>query len=181
MSSSTPRSPREDGDSVTIGIVLRPHGIRGEVVVEPLTDNQNRFASLDEVRVVRPSGLSAQLKVVSMFPHKGRLVIQFAGISSIDAAETLRAAELRIPLALLPGLPEGSYYHHELKGLDVLVESGASIGKVKELWETGATPVLVIHDDAGHETLLPMVDAFILEVNVKGGFMRVRAAGTVSS
>lgn len=181
MNSSPPRSPREDADSVTIGIVLRPHGIRGEVVVEPLTDNENRFASLADVRVVRPSGSSARLKVASMFPHKGRLVIQFEGIASIEDAETLRAAELRIPIASLPPLPTGSYYHHELKGLDVLVESGDSIGTVTDLWETGATPVLVIHDAEARETLLPMVDAFILEVDVKGGFMKVKAAGTVRS
>jgi len=181
LNTHPPRSPKEDADSVTIGIVLRPHGIRGEVVVEPLTDNENRFASLDEVRVVRPSGASSRLKVGSMFPHKGRLVIRFEGITSMDEAESLRAAELRIPVAALPSLPEGSYYHHELRGLTVLVESGASLGAVMDLWETGATPVLVIQDDQGHETLLPMVDAFILEVSVKGGFMRVKAAGTVSS
>lgn len=181
MNSSAPRSPKEDADSVTIGIVLRPHGIRGEVVVESLTDNEDRFAALHDVRVVRPSGSSAQLKVASMFPHKGRLVIQFEGFSSVEDAETLRAAELRIPVASLPSLPPGSYYHHELKGLEVRVESGASIGTVTDLWETGATPVLVIHDQKAHETLLPLVDAFILEVDVKSGFMRVKASGTVRS
>jgi 16S rRNA processing protein RimM len=181
LNSSPPRSPREDADSVTIGIVLRPHGIRGEVVVEPLTDNEERFSTLTEVRLVRPSGSSVVLKVASMFPHKGRLVLQFEGIASIEDAETLRAAELRIPLAALPPLPKGSYYHHELRGLDVRVESGASIGKVTDLWETGATPVLVIQDARARETLLPLVDAYIIEVDVKGGFMKVRAEGTVSS
>jgi len=181
LNSSPPRSPKEDADSVTIGIVLRPHGIRGEVVVEPLTDNEDRFSSLDDVRVVRPSGASTRLKVASMFPHKGRLVIQFVGIGSIEDAETLRAAELRIPIASLPPLPPGSYYHHELRGLDVRVESGDSIGTVTDLWETGATPVLVIHDEKARETLLPLVDAFILEVDVQGGFMKVKASGTVRS
>jgi 16S rRNA processing protein RimM len=181
LNSSPPRSPKEDADSVTIGIVLRPHGIRGEVVVEPLTDNEERFSTLDDVRVVRPSGSSVRLKVASIFPHKGRLVIHFEGIRSIEDAETLRAAELRIPVASLPPLPAGSYYHHELKGLEVRVESGESIGTVTDLWETGATPVLVIHDDKARETLLPLVDAFILQVDVKGGFMRVKASGTVRS
>ncbi len=172
--------PREEADSVTIGVVLRPHGIKGEVVVESLTDNEDRFGSLDEVRLVRPSGSASRFRITSLFPHKGRLVIRFEGISSIEQAETLRGAELRIPIAVLPGLPEGSYYHHELRGLDVRIESGASIGTVTDLWETGATPVLVIHDDEARETLLPLVDAFIIEVNVKEGFMRVKAAGTVS-
>jgi len=180
LNSIPPRSPKEEADSVTIGIVLRAHGIRGEVVVEPLTDNDTRFATLEEVRLVRPSGTATRLRVVSMFPHKSRLVIQFEGIGDIDQAETLRGAELRIPMASLPALPAGSYYHHELRGLDVRVESGASIGKVTSLWETGATPVLVIHDDQNRETLLPLVDAFILEVNVSAGFMRVKASGTVS-
>jgi 16S rRNA processing protein RimM len=181
LNTQPPRSPKEDADSVTIGIVLRPHGIRGEVVVEPLTDNETRFSGLDDVRLVRPSGSSVRLKIASMFPHKGRLVIQFEGIRSIEDAETLRAAELRIPIASLPPLPKGSYYHHELRGLDVRIESGASVGTVRDLWETGAAPVLVIQDDLGLETLLPLVDAFIIEVNVKGGYMRVKASGTVSA
>jgi len=172
--------PREEEGSVTIGVVLRPHALKGEVVVEPLTDNEDRFAHLDEVRVVRPSGSATVFRVASIFPHKGRLVIHFEGVSGIDEAEGLRGAELRIPIASLPHLPAGSYYHHELRGLDVRVESGASIGTVSDLWETGATPVLVIHDDRKRETLLPLVDAFIIEVNVKGGFMRVKASGTVS-
>jgi 16S rRNA processing protein RimM len=150
-------------------------------VVEPLSDNEDRFKTMEQVRLVRPSGSDLNLRVASMFPHKSRLVIQFEGITSIDQAETLRAAELRVPIASLPALPEGSYYHHELKGLDVRVESGAVIGKVTDLWETGATPVLVIHDEKGRETLLPLVDSFVLEVSVKGGFMRVKAAGVVSS
>lgn len=116
-----------------------------------------------------------------MFPHKSRIVVQFEGIASIDDAETLRGAELRIPITALPELPTGSYYHHELRGLEVRTESGSSIGKVTNLWETGATPVLVINDENKRETLLPLVDAFILEVNVKEGFMRVKAEGTVSS
>ncbi len=172
--------PAEDVDSVTIGVVLRPHGVRGEVVVEPLTDNEERFARLEDVRVVRPSGSASRLRVVSMFPHKGRLVIRFEGIGGMDEAESLRGAELRIPIASLPELPKGSYYHHELCGLEVRVESGESIGKVSSLWETGPTPVLVIHDAHQRETLLPLVDAFILEVDVEHGFMRVKAAGTVS-
>ena len=71
-----PRAPKEEADAVTIGVVLRPHGIRGEVVVEPLTDNETRFATLEEVRLVRPSGKDLTLKVASMFPHKARLVVE---------------------------------------------------------------------------------------------------------
>ena len=175
------KPPDEDPDSVTIGVVLRPHGIRGEVVVEPLTDNEERFARLEDVRLVRPSGASSLMRVASMFPHKGRLVIQFGGVGNMDEAESLRGAELRIPMASLPELPAGSYYHHQLKGLEVRVETGASLGTVTDLWETGSTPVLVIRDDEKRETLMPLVDAFILEVNLDQGFMRVKASGTVSS
>ena len=109
--------PDEEEGSVTIGVVLRPHGIKGEVVVEPLTDNEDRFGSLDEVRLVRPSGSASRFRIASLFPHKGRLVIQFEGVSSIEGAEGLRGAELRIPIDTLPKLPAGSYYHHELRGL----------------------------------------------------------------
>ncbi len=173
--------PKEESDSVTIGVVVRPHGLRGEVVVEPLTDNEDRFSQLDQVRLVRPSGEASSRRVLSMFPHKGRLVIHFEGIDQVEDAESLRGSELRIPIESLPELPRGSYYHHQLIGLDVQVETGASIGTVTGLWETGATPVVIVHDSAGKETLLPLVDAFVVEVDVPGRIMRVKAAGTVSS
>jgi len=173
--------PREEADFVTIGVILRPHGIHGEVVVEPLTDNDDRFRSLEEVRVIRPNGTARMLRVSSLFPHKSRLVVQFAGVEDMDQAETLRNAELRVPMSALPELPTGSYYHHELKGLDVVDETGREIGKVSEIWDTGATPVLIIHDAAKRETLFPLVDAFVVSVDVKAGLMRVKAAGTVTS
>ena len=110
-----------------------------------------------------------------------RTVLAIALVGLAPLVARAEVSELRIPLAALPALPEGSYYHHELRGLDVRVETGESIGSVHDLWETGATPVLMIRDAAGKETLLPMVDAFVLEVNVKSGYMRVKAAGTVSS
>lgn len=175
------RTPKEDADSVTIGVILRPHGIRGEVVVEPLTDNETRFATLEAVRVVTPSGRDLRLKVESMFPHKGKLVIGFEGRATRDEAEELRGGELRIPVASLPPLPEGSYYHHELAGLAVRNESGEPIGRVESLWETGATPVLIIKDADGRETLLPLVHQFLVEVNVRGGYLVAKAAGLVRS
>lgn len=165
---------------MTIGVVQRPHGIKGEVVVEPFSDNESRFEDLVEVRVVGPRG-GRMLTVDGFFPHKGRLVIQFDEIRTVEAAEILRGAELRVPLTALPQLPKGSYYHHELKGLDVRIESGESIGVVEDIFETGAAPVLVIRDSSKTESLVPLVDAFILEVDVPGGFMRVKAKGVVRS
>ena len=174
-------APKEEPDFVTIGVVLRPHGIHGEVVVEPLTDNEDRFRTLEDVRVAQPNGKVRHLRVSSMFPHKSRLVIQFQGVADMDQAESLRNAELRVPLSALPTLPAGSYYHHELKGLEVLDETGRSCGRVFDVWETGATPVLVIRDEKARETLLPLVDAFIDSVDVKEGTMRVKARGVVAS
>ena len=77
------RPPDEEADTVTIGVVLRPHGIKGEVVVEPLTDNEDRYGSLEEVRVVRPSGIASSSKCVSwtvgLLGHSATVVDAAAG------------------------------------------------------------------------------------------------------
>jgi len=73
----------------------------------------------------------------------------------------------------IPQLPEGDYYHHQILGLRVVNEEGASLGTVIDILETGANDVCVIHQDSGAEFLLPVTASTILEVNLAQGFMRV--------
>jgi 16S rRNA processing protein RimM len=108
------------------------------------------------------------------WPHKGRFVLKFEGISSIDEAETLRDLELRIPEQDLAVLPAGSYYHHQLVGLAVVDESGAPLGTVAEFLETGAeAPVVVVRGEAG-ELLLPFAEVFFTSIDTGRGRLVVR-------
>lgn len=160
---------------ITIGRVIRPHGIRGEVVVEPLSDTRQRFETLGSVRLARADGTPRDATVEAQFPHQKRRVLKFAGVDTRDEAEALRDARIEIPRASVPALPDGAYYHFELEGLDARDQHGRSIGTVAGVWETGAAaPVLVVRDAAGRETLLPFVDEFVVAVRPEAGRVDVR-------
>jgi 16S rRNA processing protein RimM len=159
-------------DLVAIGRVVKPQGRRGEVLTEPLSDRPDRFPSLKRAFVPGPAGEAREVTVTSCWPHKGRFVLKLEGVDSIDDAETFRGQELRIGDDELARLPEGSYYHHELKGLEAESASGGRLGVVSEILETGAgAPVLVIRDGA-REHLVPLAEEFV-RVNVAEGRMTI--------
>jgi 16S rRNA processing protein RimM len=160
-------------DMVAIGRVVKPQGRKGEVVVEPFSDRPDRFPALKTVNVPGEGGAARALAVESCWPHKGRFVLKLAGIDSITAAETLRGFEVRIGEEELASLPAGSYYHHQLKGLLVVDESGASLGTVQEILVTGGeAPVLSVRKQ-GAETLIPLAEAFVRNVDLGSGRITV--------
>jgi len=157
-------------DMITIGVVVKPQGRKGEVLVEPLSDQPGRFESLRRVFVPVPGGAAARaVAVTDRWPHKGRVVLKLEGVDSIDAAERYRGVELRIGEDELAALPAGSYYHHQLKGLKVEDPQGRPLGAVADVLVTGGeAPVLVVRGGQG-ELMIPMADAFIRQVDLEHG------------
>ena len=154
---------------VAIGRVVKPQGRKGEVVVEPLSDRPDRFPELRRAYVPGPSGEPREVRVAACWPHKGRFVLKLEGVDSIDAAEGYRGLELRIPEEELAALPEGSYYHHQLRGLRAEDESGRAVGTVEDVLEAGGeAPVLVLRGARG-ETMVPLARDFIRTVDLAGG------------
>jgi 16S rRNA processing protein RimM len=166
-------TPPRFADLIAIGRVVRPQGRKGELLTESLSDRPDRFPSLRKVYVPAPLGGAREVYVAGCWPHKGRFVLKLSGVDSIDAAEAYRGLELRIGTDELAALPEGSYYHHELKGLTVEDLEGRPLGTVLDVVETGAgAPVLVINDGPA-ERLLPLADEFVKRVDVSGGRLTV--------
>ena len=170
---------RSFADLVAIGRVVKPQGRKGEVVAAPLSDRPDRFPSLTRVYVPGEAGAAREVTVTSCWPHKGRFVLKFAGVDSIDAAEGYRGLELRIGEEELASLPEGSYYHHQLRGLRVEDTGGRELGTVEELMETGAATVLVVRGSKG-EQLIPLAHRFVMRVDLPGGRLVVSTPETVS-
>lgn len=154
-------------DMVLVGIVTRPHGLRGHVVVRAETD----FA---ESRFERGSVLLAGEGVAVRTPRHlevretrwqgGRLVVAFVGIESIEDAEALGRCELRIEPAALQPLPEGRFYHHDLVGCEVVTVAGEPVGTVARIDEFG-TATLVVGGGRG-EILIPLAAEFCVEIDV---------------
>jgi 16S rRNA processing protein RimM len=159
---------RASDDLVAIGRVVKPQGRKGEVVVAPLSDLPGRFPGLRRVLLRAAEGVR-EVAVTHVWPHKGRYVLKLEGVDSISAAEELRALEVFIREDELPALPEGSYYHHQLRGLRVEDEDGALLGTVTSVLETGGeAPVLEVQGPAG-ERLLPLAESFVKQVDLARG------------
>jgi len=166
-------APREFAELITVGHVMKPQGRHGELLVHPLSDRPGRLPSLKRAFVPGVGTRAREVEVVSCWPHKGRFVLKLLGVDSINDAEGYRGLDLRIDPEQLEALPEGSYYHYQLVGLQAF-QGGRELGRVESLLETGAgAPVLVLRGPSG-ETLLPLASEFVPEIDLARGRMEVR-------
>jgi 16S rRNA processing protein RimM len=133
-----------------VGRVGKPHGLRGEVVIVPITNRAERFA----VGQCMWSG-DRELVIATSRPHQGGRLVRFEGIEDRNAAEALRGATLtaEAPGAALPG----EVWVHEVIGADVRDRTGAVLGRVVAVEANPASDLLVLEGG----TLIPMV--FVVE------------------
>ncbi|HEX6322670.1 MAG TPA: ribosome maturation factor RimM [Vicinamibacterales bacterium] len=146
-------------EMVIVGRIARPHGIRGEVVIDPSTDfPEERFAEGATVFADR-GGAAAPMVVAASRMHAGRPIVRFEAMTSMNDAETLRGLELRVPESALGALGDNAWYHHELLGSAVRTKDGRAVGTVTAIAGPTERSILVI-DGPGGETLVPLVAAF---------------------
>jgi 16S rRNA processing protein RimM len=150
-----------DGPAVVVGTVAKAHGVRGEVAVEVRSDNPDRFA--DGATVYLEDGRA--LTVRSHRSHGDRLLVSFAGVDDRDAAAALRGQALVVPPSMLPPLPEGQWWPHQLLGCSVRTEAGRELGELVDVLPNPANDLWLARDAAGRETLLPAVRDLIVDVD----------------
>jgi len=142
-------------EMAVVGVIARPHGIRGQVIVNPVTDfPEERFAAGSTLFVIR-EGRIETVTVTTSRMHQGRPVIGLEGIGDMDAARELAGVEFRIPVESLTALPEGSYYHHDLIGCVVVTPDGTTVGTVSSVEGDMGNTRLVVQRDSG-ELLIPL-------------------------
>jgi len=167
---------RAFGEMVAVGRVIKPQGRRGELVVQPLSDRPERLPELRRAFVPGPGGSARVIVITGCWPHKGRFVLKLEGVDTIDEAEGYRGLQIRIGEEELAELPAGSYYHHQLRGLRVEDEAGATLGTVSDVLATGGEArVLEVRGPRG-EVLVPLAEAFVRRVDLEGGRIVVAAS-----
>jgi 16S rRNA processing protein RimM len=149
----------------------KPHGIRGEVTVQVLTDApEDRFVPGTEF-AVEPAA-AGPLTVRSARWNKDILLLGFEQVADRNDAETLRGAKLFIETAELEEEDDEGWYEHELVGLEARVE-GTVVGKVSALNTAPAQDLLMITTPAGEEILIPFVEQIVPEVNIGDGYILI--------
>lgn len=129
---------------VVVGRIARPHGLRGEVLIQSETDfPEVRFAE-GATLYARQGAEVVALEVDRARVHAGRPLIGFRGVDSLDAVERLGHGDLRIPEADLAPLPDGEYYWYQYVGAPVQTEDGTAVGQVVRVDPTGGSGVLVV-------------------------------------
>ncbi|QSB17424.1 ribosome maturation factor RimM [Natronosporangium hydrolyticum] len=159
---------------LTIGRIVRPHGVRGEVVVEVATDEPTQRYAVGAVLGAKPPTdtvvAPATLRVAGARPHQGRLIVAFEGVADRDAAERLRGVLLRVESGELPApVDPEEFLDHQLEGLAVVTVAGESVGTVLRVDHAPAADLLVVSRPAGGTALVPFVTAIVPEVDLDGG------------
>ena len=161
-----------DLNFVTIARIVKTRGIRGEVVADLLTDVPTRFSLLSQVRVWSPEKPHWE-KLEEYWFHKGRVVLRFAGRDRPEDVQELLGGEVQVPEADRVSLPVDTYYHSDLVGCQIL-EDNQSLGTVTEIFEAGpAGSNLVVRSREGKELMIPMVRAFIQEIDIEEATIKV--------
>ncbi len=152
-------------DWVTIALLGKPRGNKGELQATSLSDSPGRFEGLARVFLFRDDANLGEYFVESSWWHDGKLVLKFGGIDSISAAEPLAYAEVRVPFAERAPLEEGVHYQSDLVGCELVDErSGQTLGRVTG-WEDLGGPLLMEIDE---DWLVPYTPAICTEVDVTG-------------
>ncbi len=158
-------------DYFRIGVVTKPHGLKGEMRVFPVTEDAHRFLTLKTVFVERNS-VKTEMKVRSARLQKNMVLLALDGVDTVEAAQTYTNAVLYVDREHAIPLDDGEYYVPDLIGMDVVAEDGTPVGKLSEVMETGANDVYVVKGDTEH--LIPAVKEFVKSVDTAGGVMTVR-------
>jgi 16S rRNA processing protein RimM len=155
-----------------VGIVVRAHGLRGELVVDVRTDSpQERFAAGAVLKRAGADGVGlGVLTVETARPHSGRLLVRFAEAPDRDAAEALRGSRLLVdPAALPPPADPDEFHVHQLEGLPVELVDGTTVGTVREVVHGPGGELLVLARPDAPDALVPFVRAIVPTVDLDGG------------
>lgn len=156
---------------LTVGRVVKAHGIHGELVVEIRTDDPAaRFAPGNALRAKDPRGGAAELDCVveTAREHGGRLLLRLAGVHDRHGADALRGRLFVVDSGDLPPIDEpDTYYDHQLEGLRVRTTTGQDVGVVAEVLHTGAGELLAVNSGPdATQVLVPFVAAIVTSVSL---------------
>lgn len=166
-----------------VGRIARPHGIRGEVIVEVRTDDPDERFAPGKVLVTDPGAMPSQatddpaayqvpdrLTIEEVRAHQGRLIVGFEGIYDRNVAEALRGVLLCVDSSEVgPPTDPDEFHDHQLVGLTAVTPAGETLGEVARIDHAPASDLLVLRRPEGRTALVPFVKAIVPEVDLTTG------------
>src|SRR5580658_6786662 len=161
---------------VALGAVARPHGVRGELRVQPFNRDSELLLALDEVLLRDREGTEHEVSVEFARRANDAILMKLHSVDDRDVADTLRGAMVCARREAFPPLAEGEFYVCDLQGARVVVRDGESpeweLGNVRELrtYPTVDT-ILVDANDGGGPWEAPLVDSVVRSIDVQGNLV----------
>ncbi|MFT2010101.1 ribosome maturation factor RimM [Pontibacter sp. 13R65] len=168
-------------DCFLLGYIVKTHGTKGQVVAFFDVDYPEDYDDLESV-FLEQGGRLVPFFIEDMEPQqKGRFIIRFEEVKTMEQAEKLRNTALYLPLDELPELEEGQFYFHDVIGYKVVDENHGELGTVKDFYDMPQQQLMAM-DYLGQEMLVPVIDevmqradheAKILHVSLPEGLLEV--------
>lgn len=153
---------------LVLGKVLRPHGVRGELRIQLMTDYPERISTLEFVYLGSdPMQEEAdRYHLIAMRRNKGYGLLTLQGIQDRNTADTLRDLLVMVDIANAVPLNDGEFYLYQLMGMQVYTDDGKVLGSITDIIETGANDVYVVQSDDYGEVLIPITDETLIETHI---------------
>jgi len=159
---------------VPLGEVARPHGVRGELRVQPYNRDSDLLLELDEVLVRFPEGDEQEVSVDAARRANDAILVKLHSVDDRDRAAELRGAKLCARRGDFPKLEPGEFYACDVEGARVVAPTGEELGRVTELRTYPTVDVLVVKaTDGGRPWEVPLVDAVVAAVELDAGTVRL--------
>jgi 16S rRNA processing protein RimM len=162
-------SPTGEPLYLSVGFLRRPHGVKGEIIMDLHTDFPERMKKGRKLFVGEGHN---PMTLTNVRPHQAGLLVKFKDVDTPEDAGLYRNQWVYVQTKDVP-LSDGRHYKHELLGLKVVDENDTPLGVLVEILETGANDVYVVRDDSGKDILLPNIPSVILDLDIGARTMRV--------
>ncbi|MBM4139350.1 MAG: 16S rRNA processing protein RimM [Nitrospira sp.] len=160
-------------ETVIVGQIGRPFGVKGQVKVRPLSDVPGRFEALTDVRLVAKDGRMLETSVTTVQRAGTELIMRFVGLTTPEEAKIWSGGLVQAPRGTTPALPTGQYYECDLVGLAVQTDQEQPLGVLEEIWEVPGNHVFVVRQGS-KETLIPAAKEWVTAVDLDRRIMTVR-------
>lgn len=169
------------GEWITLAVVIKTQGRRGEVAVEPHTDVPDRFQPEMKLWALAKDGQRREVAVEDLWPHKSFLVLKFHGIETINDAEPLVGAELQLPRSERAELEPGWTYLSDLIGCTVF-DGILELGQIENVqFGAGEAPLLIVRDNDRDKDKkaklpyeIPFAEAFLEKLDLEHKQVRMK-------
>lgn len=154
---------------MAVGRVVAGHGVRGMARINPYNPDSPALLESEElVLAPRDGAADRTFKLLQSRPHKRVILVQLAGIDSLDELAPWIGSEVQVPKDSLPEAGDNEHYHWEVIGLEVRTTAGEVVGVIEEVQSLPANDLWVVRLDK-RETLVPVVEPILVEVNLADG------------